>query len=217
MKDAVIVLSGGMDSVTLLYERAAEIALAVTFDYGSNHNRREEACAKEHCRRLGIEQVTIPLGFIGQYFKSSLLAGAEAVPEGPYAAENMQSTVVPFRNGIMLAVAAGLAESRGLRKVLIANHDGDHVVYPDCREGFVAAMDRAVQEGTDGKVQVEAPYTRMSKADIARVGGRLGVDYARTYSCYKGGEKHCGRCATCLERREALREAGVEDGTEYEG
>ena len=155
MKDAVIVLSGGMDSVTLLYERAAEIALAVTFDYGSNHNRREEACAKEHCRRLGIEQVTIPLGFIGQYFESSLLAGAEAVPEGPYAAENMQSTVVPFRNGIMLSVAAGLAESRGLRKVLIANHDGDHVVYPDCREGFVAAMDRAVQEGTDGKVQVE--------------------------------------------------------------
>ncbi len=149
MKDAVIVLSGGMDSVTLLYERAAEIALAVTFDYGSNHNRREEACAKEHCRRLGIEQVTIPLGFIGQYFKSSLLAGAEAVPEGPYAAENMQSTVVPFRNGIMLAVAAGLAESRGLRKVLIANHDGDHVMYPDCREGFVAAMDRAVQEGTE--------------------------------------------------------------------
>ena len=111
MKDAVIVLSGGMDSVTLLYERAAEIALAVTFDYGSNHNRREEACAKEQCRRLGVGQVTIPLGFIGQYFESSLLAGAEAVPEGPYAAENMQSTVVPFRNGIMLAVAAGLAES----------------------------------------------------------------------------------------------------------
>lgn len=202
--------------MTLLYERAEEIALAVTFDYGSNHNRREEACAAEHCRKLGIEHLTIPLAFIGRYFKSSLLEGGDAVPEGHYTAENMQSTVVPFRNGIMLAVAGGLAESRGLGKVLIANHDGDHVVYPDCREGFVQAMDKAVAEGTGGKVRVEAPYTRMSKADIARVGGRLGVDYARTYSCYKGGEKHCGKCATCLERREALREAGVADGTEYE-
>ena len=113
-KDSIIVLSGGMDSVTLLYEFRANIALAVTFDYGSNHNRREIEFARMHCERLGIEHIVIPLDFMAKYFKSSLLEGAEAIPEGNYDDENMKSTVVPFRNGIMLAVACGLAESRGL-------------------------------------------------------------------------------------------------------
>ena len=125
MKDSVIIVSGGMDSITLLHEKAEEIALAVTFDYGSNHNKREAECAARHCQQLGIEHIIIPLAFIGQYFKSSLLEGADAVPEGHYEAENMKSTVVPFRNGIMLSVACGLAESRKLSKVLIANHGGD--------------------------------------------------------------------------------------------
>lgn len=132
MKDSVIIVSGGMDSITLLHEKAEEIALAVTFDYGSNHNKREAECAARHCQQLGIEHIIIPLAFIGQYFKSSLLEGADAVPEGHYEAENMKSTVVPFRNGIMLSVACGLAESRKLSKVLIANHGGDHAIYPDC-------------------------------------------------------------------------------------
>lgn len=132
MKDSVIIVSGGMDSITLLHEKAEEIALAVTFDYGSNHNKREAECAARHCQQLGIEHIIIPLAFIGQYFKSSLLEGADAVPEGHYEAENMKSTVVPFRNGIMLSVACGLAESRKLSKVLIANHHGDHAIYPDC-------------------------------------------------------------------------------------
>ena len=104
MKDSVIIVSGGMDSITLLHEKAEEIALAVTFDYGSNHNKREAECAARHCQQLGIEHIIIPLAFIGQYFKSSLLEGADAVPEGHYEAENMKSTVVPFRNGIMLSV-----------------------------------------------------------------------------------------------------------------
>ena len=128
-----------MDSVTMLYEFRANIALAVTFDYGSNHNRREIEFAAMHCKRLGIEHIIIPLDFMGKYFKSSLLEGAAAIPEGNYDDENMKSTVVPFRNGIMLAVACGLAESRGLAHVMIANHAGDHAIYPDCRPAFVRA------------------------------------------------------------------------------
>ena len=139
-KDALIVLSGGMDSVTMLHEYAGSIELAVTFNYGSNHNAREIECARYQCESLGIELVEIDLSFIGEYFHSSLLEGAEAIPEGSYDFDNMKSTVVPFRNGIMLAAAAGLAESRGLKAVMIANHAGDHALYPDCRDTFIKAM-----------------------------------------------------------------------------
>lgn len=215
-KDSIIVLSGGMDSVTLLHSEKERIALAVTFDYGSNHNAREIECARRQIALLGIEHIVIPLAFMGQYFKSSLLSGADDIPEGNYDDENMRSTVVPFRNGIMLSVACGLAESRGLRHVLIANHGGDHAIYPDCRPGFVEAMGRAMEEGTYDGVSILAPFTDISKAEIARIGARLGVDYADTYSCYKGGERHCGRCGTCTERREAFRLASIPDPTIYE-
>lgn len=216
MKDSVIVLSGGMDSVTLLHEYIGRVALAITFDYGSNHNRREAEYARIHCERLGVEHILIPLDFIHKYFKSSLLEGADAIPEGHYASDNMKSTVVPFRNGIMLAVACGIAESRGLKHVMIANHFGDHSIYPDCRAGFVNAMSRAMSEGTYDGITVFAPYTSISKTDIARHGAALGIDYRETYSCYKGGAKHCGKCGTCVERKEALHDAGIEDLTEYE-
>lgn len=216
MKNALLVLSGGMDSTTLLYERKNEIALAVSFDYGSNHNGREIPFAKFHCEKLGIEHLTIPLKFMHDYFKSSLLSGADAIPEGNYADENMKSTVVPFRNGIMLSVAAGLAESRGLTKVMMANHFGDHDIYPDCRKEFVDAMSQAMSAGTYANITIDAPYTLISKADIARKGKALGLDYGQTWSCYKGGKAHCGKCATCLERKAALAEAGIEDTTEYE-
>ena len=216
MKNALLVLSGGMDSTTLLYERKNEIALAVSFDYGSNHNGREIPFAKFHCEKLGIELLTIPLKFMHDYFKSSLLSGADAIPEGNYADENMKSTVVPFRNGIMLSVAAGLAESRGLTKVMMANHFGDHDIYPDCRKEFVDAMSQAIAAGTYANITIDAPYTLISKADIARKGKTLGLDYGQTWSCYKGGQVHCGKCATCLERKAALAEAGIEDTTEYE-
>ena len=215
--DAVIVLSGGMDSVTLLYDQRDRIAVAVTFDYGSNHNRREAECAALHCQRLAIEHITIPLAFFSQYFKSSLLEGGEAIPEGHYDDDNMKSTVVPFRNGIMLAIAAGIAESRGLTRVLIANHAGNHHIYPDCRPDFIEAMKEATKKGTYIGVEVDAPYTQLSKTDIARIGQRLNIDYAETYSCYKGGEHHCGRCGTCIERKEALKEAGIHDTTIYLG
>ena len=210
---AVLIYSGGLDSTTLLYEFKEKIALAVTFDYGSKHNAREIACAVENCKRLGIKHLVIPLGFIGQYFKSDLLKSGGDIPEGSYADENMKSTVVPFRNGIMLAVAAGLAESNGLDTVLLANHSGDHAIYPDCRPAFVEAMDQAVQAGTYEGIRVVSPYCLLTKRDIALRGQALGLDYSLTYSCYKGGEQHCGKCGTCVERKEAL--AGF-DPTSYE-
>ena len=216
MKDCVLILSGGMDSVTLLYEYQKRIALAVSFDYGSNHNAREIPFARLHCERLGIEHLVIPLSFMGQYFKSSLLEGSEAIPEGHYADENMKSTVVPFRNGIMLSVAVGLAESRDLKYVMMANHGGDHTIYPDCRPEFVEAFSAAAKAGTYPGIQLLSPYTNITKGDIARRGKALGIDYSETWSCYKGGEKHCGKCGTCVERREALAEAGITDPTEYE-
>lgn len=215
-KDSVIVLSGGLDSTTLLYEQRERVALAVSFDYGSNHNPRELACAADHCRRLGVEHLVIPLEFIKSYFSSSLLEGAETVPTGEYDDVNMRSTVVPFRNGIMLAIACGIAESRGLDRLLIANHGGDHAIYPDCRPGFISAIDAATQAGTYNHVRVDAPYTNLTKSDIVRRGAELGVDYSATYSCYRGGDRHCGHCATCTERKEAFRQAGICDPTEYE-
>ena len=166
MKDSILILSGGMDSVTMLYEYKERIAVALTFDYGSNHNKREAQYAKMHCERLGVEHLLLPLQFIHDYFKSSLLEGADAVPEGHYADANMKSTVVPFRNGIMLAVACGIAESRGLKYVMIANHFGDHSIYPDCRAGFVRAMSQAMAEGTYDGITLFAPYTDISKTDI---------------------------------------------------
>ncbi|MBO7140841.1 MAG: 7-cyano-7-deazaguanine synthase QueC [Prevotella sp.] len=216
MKDSILILSGGMDSTTLLYDFQERIALAISFDYGSKHNDREIAFAREHCQKLGIEHLVIPLHFMAQYFQSSLLQGGDDIPEGSYDNENMKSTVVPFRNGIMLSVAVGMAESRGLKAVMMANHGGDHAIYPDCRPEFVEAFDRAAQAGTYEGVRLVSPYTNWTKADIARRGKELGIDYSRTWSCYKGGDRHCGRCGTCVERREALALAGITDTTEYE-
>lgn len=205
-----------MDSITMLYEYKERIALGISFDYGSNHNAREIPFAAMHCERLGIKHIVINLGFMHQYFKSSLLEGAEAIPEGNYDEENMKSTVVPFRNGIMLSIAAGVAESNGLKYVMMANHGGDHTIYPDCRPEFVSAMSEATRLGTYPGIEVLAPYTGITKSDIARHGKVLGIDYAETWSCYKGGEHHCGKCGTCRERIEALADAGIEDHTVYD-
>lgn len=208
-RDSLIVLSGGMDSTTMLYEYNARIALAVTFMYGSNHNQREAECARWHCRNLGIEHLEIPLEFMGRYFRSSLLEGADAIPSGEYDDNNMRSTVVPFRNGIMLAVAAGLAESRRLSTIMLANHSGDHAIYPDCRPEFVDAMAKAIETGTYDGISLFCPYTELSKAEIVRRGLEFGVDYRHTYSCYRGTPTHCGTCGTCTERHEALKAAGL--------
>lgn len=216
MKDSLIILSGGMDSVTLLHEFKDDIAIAVTFNYGSNHADKEIECANYHCNMLNIKHIIIPLHFIKQYFTSSLLQGADAIPEGHYEDENMKSTVVPFRNGIMLSIACGIAESNNLHKVLIANHGGDHAIYPDCRADFIKAMSNAMTLGTYEKIKIFAPYTLINKSDIAKIGEKLNIDYTKTWSCYKGGEKHCGKCGTCVERKEAFKNANIIDSTEYE-
>jgi len=216
MKDSILILSGGMDSVTLLYDYQERIALAISFDYGGNHNAKEIPFAHLHCERLGIQHIVIPLDFMAKYFHSSLLEGSEAIPEGHYADENMKSTVVPFRNGIMLAIAAGMAESNELPYVMMANHGGDHTIYPDCRPEFVEAFDAAAHTGTYNGVRLLSPYCHLTKGDIAKRGKKLGINYAETWSCYKGGDKHCGKCGTCVERQEALAEAGIPDPTEYE-
>ena len=216
MKDSVLILSGGVDSTTLLYDEQERIALAISFDYGSKHNKREIPFAQLHCQRLGIRHIVIPLDFMTRYFVSSLLEGGEDIPEGHYADDNMKSTVVPFRNGIMLSIAVGIAESNGLRYVMMANHGGDHTIYPDCRPEFVEAFDAAAHAGTFNGVRLLSPYCNMTKGQIAARGKELGIDYSETWSCYRGGDKHCGKCGTCVERREALAEAGIPDPTEYE-
>lgn len=215
MKNGLIVLSGGMDSITMLYDFQDKIKMAISFDYGSNHNMREIPFAKLHCRRLKIKHYTIHLGFMHKHFKSSLLEGADAVPNGKYNEENMKSTVVPFRNGIMLSIAAGIAESHGLNAVYIANHSGDHAIYPDCTPAFVDAISKAAEAGTYNNLKIIAPYTNITKTDIAKKGRTLGIDYSETWSCYKGGNAHCGTCATCNERKMALRAAGIDDRTIY--
>lgn len=216
MRNWLIALSGGVDSTTLLYEYREEIACAVGFDYGSKHNARELAAAKAICHELEIPYLIIPLAFIGEYFRSDLLLSGGEMQLGDYSEENMSSTVVPFRNGIMLSVLAGLAESRDLQQVLIANHFGDHAIYPDCRESFVKPMGEAITAGTSNGVKLVAPYTTLTKAEIVARGTRLGVPYGKTYSCYQGGERHCGRCGTCRERHDAFVANGLEDPTLYE-
>lgn len=217
MKVCVLV-SGGMDSVTALFQAHQEhdVVSSLSFDYGSKHAAREIPCAEANCARLGIPHRVIALPFINEVFSSDLLQSGGDIPEGHYAQENMKQTVVPFRNGIMLAIAAGYAESTGAEALVIAAHSGDHAIYPDCRSEFMNAMAEAIKFGTYAQIAILAPFIHVDKAAIVRRGVELGVDYVQTYSCYKGAAKHCGRCGTCVERREAFLIAGVPDPTEYE-
>jgi 7-cyano-7-deazaguanine synthase len=177
---AVVLLSGGMDSVAALYHARGnhEIVAAISFHYGSKHNDRE-------------------------------------IPKGHYEEQSMKKTVVPFRNGIMLSIAGGFAESKGASALVIAAHAGDHAIYPDCREDFMRAMGDAIRLGTYAEVDLIRPFISMTKGDIARRGHGLGVDFSKTWSCYVGGETHCGECGTCVERREAFLLAGLPDPTAY--
>jgi len=213
----VVLLSGGMDSVTALYDAHAKhtVSAALSFRYGSKHNARELPFAELHARRLGIEHLTVPLDFIGEHFHSHLLQSGGAIPKGHYEEETMKQTVVPFRNGIMLAIAAGFAESRNVEGLVIAAHSGDHAIYPDCREGFMQSMAKAIRLGTYDALELLRPFITMTKAEITTLGCKLGIDFAETWSCYEGGEVHCGECGTCVERREAFQLAGIPDPTPY--
>lgn len=215
---ACVLLSGGMDSVTVFHQalRDSEVAACLSFDYGAKHNAREIPFAKLHAGRAGVPHHVVSLDFMDRLFASDLLRSGGEIPEGHYAEESMKKTVVPFRNGIMLSIAAGFAESIGADAVTIAAHSGDHAIYPDCREPFMRAMGEAMEQGTYAGIKLLRPFIDMDKAAIARRGAELGVDFAETWSCYKGGETHCGVCGTCVERREAFVLAGLQDPTVYE-
>jgi 7-cyano-7-deazaguanine synthase len=212
-----VLLSGGMDSVTALHHAAREhdVVSALSFDYGSKHNASEIPCAQWHAAQLGVPHTVIALPFVNEHFASDLLQSGGDIPDGHYAEENMKRTVVPFRNGIMLSIAAGFAESRGAEGLVIAAHSGDHAIYPDCREPFMQAMSDAIRLGTYVEIEVLRPFIHTDKTGIARLGAELAVDFARTWSCYKGGATHCGTCGTCVERREAFLLAGIADPTPY--
>lgn len=216
-KKVVVLVSGGMDSVAALYEAREHhhVVTALSFEYGSKHNSKEIPFAAFHCAQFGISHRVIPLDFIGELFKSDLLKSGRAIPDGHYEEQTMRQTVVPFRNGIMLSIAAGFAESIGAEALVIAAHAGDHTIYPDCREDFMRSMADAIRLGTYAQVEILRPFIRLTKAQIAARGQQLGVDFSKTWSCYKGGDIHCGTCGTCVERREAFLEAHFPDPTAY--
>ncbi len=216
----VILCSGGIDSVTLAHKIAAEHELVrlLTFDYGQRHAKEVEFAART-AQRLGARHDLVDIRALAQFLSSSSLidGAANAIPDGHYAQETMKSTIVPNRNAIMLTIAFGIASGMQAEAVGIAVHSGDHFIYPDCRPAFVDAF-RAMQEKAlegMGEVALLAPFVQTSKAGIVAEGARLGVPFAETWSCYKGGEKHCGRCGTCVERAEAFHLAGIPDPTVY--
>lgn len=215
--NVVVLCSGGMDSVVALHwaRREHVVVAAASFDYGAKHNHREIPYAAEHAMIVSARHEVIRLDFIDRLFASDLLKSGGEIPEGHYEAENMKQTVVPFRNAIMLSIACGFAESIGAEGLVIAAHGGDHAIYPDCREDFMRAMGDAMRLGTYAGVTLLRPFINLSKGDIAATGAKLGVDFSRTWSCYKGGAVHCGKCGTCVERREAFAKAKVNDPTVY--
>jgi 7-cyano-7-deazaguanine synthase len=222
MTRAVVTVSGGLDSVTLAHDLAAggaELAL-LSFDYGQRHVR-ELACAAACAERLGAAHHVVDLRSVGGLLSGSALTDAAVeVPEGHYTDESMKATVVPNRNAILLSIATGLAVATGADAVATAVHAGDHPIYPDCRPAFIEAFEAVARVGNDGFAAegfaVVAPYLMFSKADIVARGAALGVPFAETWSCYRGSERQCGRCGTCVERIEAFELAGVDDPTAYE-
>ncbi len=213
----VLIHSGGLDSTVLLYHLLAEghTVSALSVHYGQRH-AKELGCAAAIAKRLGVRHEVADLRPVSGLLAGSSLTSSEiAVPEGHYAEENMKATVVPNRNMILLALAAGWAISQKADAVAYAAHSGDHAIYPDCRSEFADAMRHAIGLADWHKVDLVRPFVTLTKADIVRRGAQLSLPFAETWSCYKGGEVHCGRCGTCIERREAFHLAGVPDPTPY--
>ncbi len=216
---ALAIVSGGLDSVTLAAFLAHHEQLKgiLSFNYGQRH-KKELQFAAAAAERLRVPHILIDLTAITPYLKGSALTDNVAVPEGHYAAETMKQTIVPNRNSIMLAVAFGVAAGQGYNAVAMAIHAGDHFIYPDCRPDFVEMFERMEQKAMEGMwdIKLLTPFVTITKADIARHAHTLNVPIAETWSCYKGGAIHCGRCGTCVERREAFALAKIDDPTVYE-
>lgn len=203
MKDTLLCLSGGLDSSSLLFEYKDRIAMAVTFDYGSRQNHREQQSAKLVAEKAGVPWKLVDIKSVFEGFKGTLLDNSE-IPSGEYTAENQKSLVVPFRNGIFLSILAGLADSNGLKYVALASHSNDSSVYPDCRPEFSEAMSKAIYLGTDNNIEFFKPYIHITKREIAERGIKAGLNPDWTYSCYTGDDTECGKCPTCIERKAAL-------------
>jgi 7-cyano-7-deazaguanine synthase len=220
MSKAIALLSGGLDSVTLAYQLAAQghTLHLLSFDYGQRH-KQELGYAAKCAGALSAQHDIIDLSSLTPLLAGSALTDDIAIPEGHYAAPNMRLTVVPNRNAIMLVIAYAAAVAEGASLVATGVHAGDHPIYPDCRPEFIEAFDRMERFATDGYaadgLHLYAPFVHMSKAEIVALGAALFVPYADTWSCYKGGDAHCGVCGTCVERREAFKLAGVVDPTGY--
>ncbi|WOI57721.1 7-cyano-7-deazaguanine synthase QueC [Palleronia sp. LCG004] len=214
----LVICSGGLDSVSLAHISAAtdDLTRLVSFDYGQRH-RKELDFAAAAATRLGVPHHLIDMRGIGAALTGSALTDDLDVPDGHYAEETMRITVVPNRNAIMLSIAFGIAAANGDEGVATAIHGGDHFIYPDCRPGFARAFDAMQRAALEGYAETRllTPFVDRTKADIVSEGARHGTPFAETWSCYKGGEKHCGRCGTCVERREAFHLAGIEDPTDY--
>jgi 7-cyano-7-deazaguanine synthase len=218
---AIAVMSGGLDSTTLGYllREQGYRWQALSFDYGQRH-KKELAFAQRVAMSLGAPWNLIDLEAAGlaELLKGSALTDASfEVPEGHYASENMRITVVPNRNAVMLSIACAVAGASGSDTVAVGVHAGDHPIYPDCRPAFIAsfeAMESVAMEGM-AQIRILAPFLARTKADIVKLGAELGVPFADTWSCYRGGDIHCGGCGTCYERREAFQLAGVPDPTRY--
>ena len=215
----LVICSGGLDSVTLAHKVADEHTLTglISFDYGQRH-KKELGFAKACADRLGVKHSIIDISSFGRQLSGSALTDDIDVPDGHYAEESMKVTVVPNRNAIMLTMAYGLASAQDAEAVGAAFHGGDHFIYPDCRPGFVNAFAKMQNHALEGLSEIElyTPFVNISKADIVKEGARLGVSFEETWSCYKGGNIHCGCCGTCVERIEAFDLAGVEDPSTYE-
>jgi 7-cyano-7-deazaguanine synthase len=217
----VALVSGGIDSVTLahyLHAQDADLAL-ISFDYGQRH-RCELIHAQLVAQRLSIRHDVVDLTAATSLLSGSALTDPSVdVPHGHYTDQSMRATVVPNRNAIFLVVATGIAVARQANAVAFAAHAGDHPIYPDCRPAFVDAFTQMTRIANEGFVAPDftilAPFGHLTKADIVAIGDQLSVPYAATWSCYEGGETHCGRCGTCVERKEAFTVAGVSDPTTY--
>jgi 7-cyano-7-deazaguanine synthase len=215
----LVICSGGLDSVSLAQKVAAgnELAGLISFDYGQRH-KKELVFAAACAERLDVPHRIIDIRDIGRSLSGSALTDEVDVPDGHYAEDSMKITVVPNRNAIMLAIAFGVAAAQNADAVATAVHGGDHFIYPDCRPAFIGAFQMMQDNALDGyaDIRLYAPYVNSSKADIVADGARHNTPFAQTWSCYKGGEHHCGRCGTCVERREAFHVAGHEDPIDYE-
>lgn len=222
-----VVLSGGMDSTVAAYEASRrrrrdplEPMVCITVDYGQRHRKEVEFAART-AERLHAEHVVVDLTSVGHALTSALTVGPDnAIPEGHYGESSMKATVVPNRNAILASVAYGIAVARQARFVWLGVHAGDHTIYPDCRPAFIERLSAALAIGSrwepdDPVPHLDAPFVHATKAAIVRIGDDLGVPFEDTWSCYVGGDLHCGRCGTCVERAEAFFLAEVPDPTRY--